>query len=358
MKEKSSKKWIWILLLIVMFPIALMLLGALILLISFIVLFGENDIENELSEHGEGVIPAEYIPIYQEAGEEYDIDWILLAAIHRIETVFSTIDPMISHAGAEGHTQFMPCTWVGWSYSGCAGTNGNAFIPDNIKHDPSQIAKHKGYGVDGDGDGKADPFNIYDAIYSSANMLSSSMRGSTEDEKMRNAIRSYNHAEWYVNEVMMYYKMFSTMDLDTSFVEIQGEHAWVVPHTKNITSHFDPNRIHPIHGDVRPHNGIDISSEGVAGTPAVSFADGVVSYSQSSAGGWGNLVVVTHSNGISTYYAHLMYQGLPVGTEVKAGQTVGYIGTSGTSTGPHLHFELWVHGRPVDPLIYVKKFLE
>lgn len=66
-------------------------------------------------------IPEEYIPIYQEAGEAYGVPWTLLAAHHRIETRFSTMDPLLSPVGAEGHMQFMPCTFVGWSYPGCKG---------------------------------------------------------------------------------------------------------------------------------------------------------------------------------------------------------------------------------------------
>lgn len=105
---KSGKKWIWILLLILLLPIIFMLVAGVILIISFLILFGEDESQNDLSDQGEQEIPAEYIPIYQEAGEKYDMDWILLAAIHKIETNFSTIDPMVSHAGAEGHTQVRP----------------------------------------------------------------------------------------------------------------------------------------------------------------------------------------------------------------------------------------------------------
>src|SRR5690606_10160822 len=96
---------------------------------------------------------------------------------------------------------------------------------------------------------------------------------------------------------------------------------------------------------------------GVAGKPIVAFADGIVLYSQANAGGFGNLTVIDHGNGLSTYYAHMMYQGLRHGTKVRAGQTIGYVGSTGNSTGPHLHFEIRINGTPVDPLPYLREFL-
>ena len=66
--------------------------------------------------HSATTIPEQYIPVYQEAAETYGIPWTLFAAHHRIETRFSTMDPLLSPVGAEGHMQFMPCTFVGWSY--------------------------------------------------------------------------------------------------------------------------------------------------------------------------------------------------------------------------------------------------
>lgn len=355
-KGKKGKKLLWIILAIGCLPLIILFLITTFLLIAFMVIFSDSE-DNSISEYGASEIPEEYIPIYQEAGEEYDIDWLLLASIHRIETVFSTIDPMISSAGAEGHTQFMPCTWVGWSYSGCAGTNGNASIPDSVKHSPSQIANYGGYGVDGDGDGKADPFNIYDAVHSTANMLSANMVGSTEDEKLRSAIYTYNHADWYVQEVLFYYDMYSNMEIESGYVEIRGDKAWVVPYTKRISSHFNPNRFHPIYQEIRPHNGMDIATDGVAGKPIVAFMDGTVLYSQYN-GGYGNLTIIQHDNHVSTYYAHMMYQGLRHGTQVRAGQTIGYVGNTGDSTAPHLHFEIRIDGTPVNPYPHVLEFLE
>ncbi|MFB5663176.1 lytic transglycosylase domain-containing protein [Alteribacillus sp. HJP-4] len=149
-------------------------------------------------------IPAEFIPIYQEAGDEYDISWKLLAAVHRVESVFSTMSSLESPAGAVGHMQFMPCTFIGWSYPGCA-EKGSLDIPENELHDTELIKNHGGYGVDGNGDGRADPYNVEDAIHSAANFLASN--GAAEGDK-RHAVYQYNHADWYVEEVLEYERTY------------------------------------------------------------------------------------------------------------------------------------------------------
>ena len=149
-------------------------------------------------------IPDEYIPIYQEAGDAYGIPWTLLAAHHRIETRFSTMDPLLSPVGAEGHMQFMPCTFVGWSYPGCDGL-GKGDIPEEDKTNPDIIAQYGGYGVDANGDGIADPYDIEDAIFSAANYLSRSGAADGEYEK---AIFNYNRSEKYVEDVLSYFNAF------------------------------------------------------------------------------------------------------------------------------------------------------
>ena len=100
-----------------------------------------------------GEVPSEFMPIYKAAETEYGVPWYLLAAHHRVETIFSTMDPMISPVGAEGHMQFMPCTFVGWAHPSCEGL-GEGDIPEDEKTDPAVIKKYGGYGVDANGDGK------------------------------------------------------------------------------------------------------------------------------------------------------------------------------------------------------------
>lgn len=149
-------------------------------------------------------IPEQYIPIYMEAGEKYGVPWTLLAAHHRVETKFSTMKTLVSPAGAEGHMQFMPCTFVGWDHPSCHGL-GKGKIKEWEKTDPKLIKKYGGYGVDANGDGKADPYNIEDAIFSAANYLSKA--GASKGE-LKKAIFNYNHDEKYVKDILFYYKLY------------------------------------------------------------------------------------------------------------------------------------------------------
>ena len=117
----------------------------------------------------------------------------------------------------------------------------------------------------------------------------------------------------------------------------------------SLASAFGP-RLHPIFNEVRIHTGIDLN--GAAGTPLLASAAGVVVIA-SAQGGYGNVTVIDHGGGIATLYAHQSAFAVPVGTEVETGQIIGYVGSTGFSTGPHLHFELRIDGLPVDPLPFV-----
>ncbi len=103
----------------------------------------------------------------------------------------------------------------------------------------------------------------------------------------------------------------------------------------------------------RTHKGIDIAQHGSCyGDPAVAAADGVVVLSEWH-GGYGNCVVIDHGDGVHTLYAHFSERSVEVGDVVSAGDEVGKIGSTGNSTGPHLHFEVYVDGEAVNPLIFV-----
>jgi murein DD-endopeptidase MepM/ murein hydrolase activator NlpD len=110
-------------------------------------------------------------------------------------------------------------------------------------------------------------------------------------------------------------------------------------------------RTHPIYGTQKMHNGTDISA--AEGTPIRAPMDGVIAEMGNDATGYGNYLAVKHADGSigETFYAHMSrYADLPVGTAVKAGQTIGYVGTTGGSTGPHLHFEVRdTGGKLLDP---------
>jgi murein DD-endopeptidase MepM/ murein hydrolase activator NlpD len=116
---------------------------------------------------------------------------------------------------------------------------------------------------------------------------------------------------------------------------------------RRISSGFTRRRFHPILRYNRAHNGIDFSA--AYGAPVRSVGRGTVTY-VGRRGGYGNLVEVRHNARTSTRYAHLSrYAGIRVGQSVDQGQTIGYVGASGLATAPHLHYELWVNGRPVNP---------
>ncbi len=120
-------------------------------------------------------IPPFLLPIYQSCGTEYGIPWQVLAGINKIETAFGT-NLNVSSAGAEGWMQFIPSTWAA-------------------------------YGVDANNDGKKDPYNPVDAICAAARYL----RAAGGDKNVRQAIFAYNHADWYVDEVLLYANQYGKL---------------------------------------------------------------------------------------------------------------------------------------------------
>lgn len=118
-------------------------------------------------------------------------------------------------------------------------------------------------------------------------------------------------------------------------------------------------RIHPIFGDRRLHTGIDIGGSAVGksinGAPIVAAGAGRVIFA-GYRGGYGNTVIIDHGNGVTTLYAHQQTGGIKVsvGQHVEKRDRIGTVGSTGNSTGPHLHFEVRINGEPVDPMKYLK----
>lgn len=115
-----------------------------------------------------------------------------------------------------------------------------------------------------------------------------------------------------------------------------------------ISSTFGKRR-HPIHGSWRNHNGVDYAAP--HGTPIQATADGVVEFIGTQRG-YGKVIILKHHSGYSTLYAHQsrFEPGLKKGSKVQQGQRIGYVGATGWATGPHLHYEFRINGKPVDPL--------
>ena len=127
-----------------------------------------------------------------------------------------------------------------------------------------------------------------------------------------------------------------------------GQFTWTVPSSHTISSTFG-YRVHPILGTKRLHAGIDISAS--SGSTIVAADSGTVltaTYSSS----YGNYVVISHGNGTTTLYGHMSKLGCSAGQSVSKGSTIGYVGSTGLSTGPHCHFEVRVNGNLVDPASY------
>jgi len=122
------------------------------------------------------------------------------------------------------------------------------------------------------------------------------------------------------------------------------------PVKARITSPFGPRR-HPIFGVRSMHSGIDLAAP--RGTPIKASEGGIVIYS-GWYGGYGKVVIVDHSKGFSTLYAHLDQIAVNVGERIKQGKVVGYEGATGYATGPHLHFEVRSQGKPQNPISFLR----
>jgi murein DD-endopeptidase MepM/ murein hydrolase activator NlpD len=118
----------------------------------------------------------------------------------------------------------------------------------------------------------------------------------------------------------------------------------------NITSTFSHSRFHPILKVDRPHHGVDFTAK--LGTPVRAIGDGTILFAGWKRGGYGRMVEIQHDSVYSSRYAHLqrLAQGIRNGTKVQKGQVIGYVGSSGLSTGAHLHFEIYKDQEYTDPL--------
>jgi hypothetical protein len=228
-------------------------------------------------------IPPFLLPIYQACGTEYGIPWEVLASINKIETAFGT-NLNVSTAGAVGWMQFLPSTW-------------------------------ETYGVDANGDGRKDPYNPVDAVCGAANYLKAS--GGTGD--LYSAILSYNHADWYVQEVLLYARAYGKIptDLVGSLTGLtEGAHFPVAAdasYSDDISTRAALKRATPGERDEYGNAADVISSSptrrginiyAAEGAPVVAVNDGVIEKIGNS-GKLGRYVVLEDAYGNRFTYAEL-----------------------------------------------------
>ena len=127
--------------------------------------------------------------------------------------------------------------------------------------------------------------------------------------------------------------------------------VWLLPINYTYFSSPFGYRIHPIHGDWRFHAGVDLSAP--QGTPIYATRAGVVTVAAYEAGGAGYYVNINHLDGYVTRYMHMTHFIVSPGQKVQAGQVIGYCGSTGGSTGPHLHFGVYKNGVAVNPALYI-----
>ena len=125
-----------------------------------------------------------------------------------------------------------------------------------------------------------------------------------------------------------------------------GNFIWPLPHTHELTSLFEWRW-------GRMHNGIDIAGGDDYGQPIIASDSGTVTWSGNDGGGYGNYVVIDHGNGYTTIYGHASELACSTGDYVNQGDVIAYVGSTGNSTGPHLHFEIRENDDPIDPLGFV-----
>jgi murein DD-endopeptidase MepM/ murein hydrolase activator NlpD len=130
-----------------------------------------------------------------------------------------------------------------------------------------------------------------------------------------------------------------------------GQLVWPVPSSGRVTSPFG-TRVHPVFGTIRNHRGIDIAADHGAAVVAADSGTVITSAFDSS---YGHFVVIAHGSGRTTLYAHLSSRRVSRGDTVQRGQTIGLIGSTGISTGPHLHFEVSQNGVRVNPMNFFRR---
>lgn len=172
---------------------------------------------------------------------------------------------------------------------------------------------------------------------------------SKQEKELQAKITEYKQEQAKI-ELLIHQATNSTLEFDIQYTG--GEMLWPVAISGTAITSTYGVREHPIQGIVKEHSGIDIGNA-TYGSPVVAAADGVVTYA-GWLGGYGNCVMINHGNGLVTLYGHGQKLLTELHKEVKQGDLIMEVGSTGNSTGPHLHFEVRINGSCVNPLNYVK----
>ncbi|WP_184485422.1 peptidoglycan DD-metalloendopeptidase family protein [Saccharopolyspora gloriosae] len=256
-------------------------------------------------------IPADYLALYQHAAPLCPgLDWAVIAAIGKIETDHGRLDAPGVHdgenfAGAGGPMQFLAPTFDS--------VTAEHPLPPGGATPPSRYHPH-------------------DAIHAAAFYLCDS--GARHGD-LRSAIFAYNHADWYVSKVLAQAEDYRA----AASTPATSPDGWSVPVQGRCTSGFGPRE-----GEF--HEGQDLAAP--IGTPILAAHDGTV-INAGPASGYGLWVRIQQPDGTVTTYGHNHRNNVVEGQAVRSGQPIGVVGNRGQSTGAHLHFQIEVDGRPVDP---------
>ena len=179
------------------------------------------------------------------------------------------------------------------------------------------------------------------------------------DDRIRIVVPAYYHEGEFVKwgdvqaaELVNSKKTYRAYRFEGSYYDAKGNAmkrallASPLPFNPRVTSGFSRRRLHPILGTRRPHLAVDYGAP--TGTKVQAVAKGTVTFAGWDSG-YGNLVQIRHSGGLTTGYAHLSRIGVRAGSTIDQGDWVGNVGQTGLATGPHLHFMMTKGGRPIDP---------
>ena len=213
-----------------------------------------------------------------------------------------------------------------------------AEIPDSIIMDFAYIF---GWDIDFIFDiREGDSFNvIYETPYSEGEKVKN---GDIILAKFVNRGETYSANRFFLNDNDKEFFDDNGNNLQKAFLRAPLDFAY-------ISSHFNPNRMHPVLHTIRAHNGVDYAAK--TGSPVRTTGNGTVHYA-GRRNGCGNEIVIKHSNDYSTRYCHLskFKSSIKKGTKVIQGETIGFVGSTGLATGPHLHYEFKIGNKHVDPV--------